>query len=180
MEKTYTEIKLLWGELGISHSFNQCLVIDVHKQELTLYEQDHLIKTYPVSTASNGTGNEEGSFKTPYGFHRIDEKIGENQPINMLFKSRKATGEIALIDTPEFIEQDSITTRILWLSGLQEGVNLLGSFDTKQRYIYIHGTADEAHIGQAVSHGCIRMKNIDILELFDRLEDKAIVYIEKN
>ncbi len=179
MPITYAEIKLLWQELAKTGKLTQCLVIDVKQQVLKIYDQDKMIKTYPVSTAKNGTGNDEGSYQTPFGFHVVDEKIGDQQPINMLFKAREPTGDIALIDHPEFTQQDSITTRILWLSGLQEGVNLSGSLDTKQRYIYIHGTADESHIGQAVSHGCIRMKNVDILELFNRIDDKAIVYIEK-
>jgi len=179
MSKTFAEIKSLWGKLAPTQPLNQCLVVDVKQQLMYFYQQDQLTHTYSVSTAKNGLGNKEGSYQTPYGFHNIDEKIGDGQPLNMMFKGRQALGEIAIINHPKYTEQDSITTRILWLSGLQEGINLSGDVDTKQRYIYIHGSADEAHIGQAVSHGCIRMKNTDILELFDRLDDKAIVYIAK-
>lgn len=178
MPKNYAEIKLLWNTLGITKPLTQCLVIDVKQQVLHVYEDDRVTQRYSISTAKNGIGNEKDSYQTPYGLHVIGEKIGAQQAINTVFKARQATGEIAVINHPKYTQQDCITTRILWLWGLQEGINLSGRVDTKQRYIYIHGTPDEHQIGQAVSHACIRMKNADILELFEHIKNKAIVYIE--
>jgi len=152
-------------------------MVDVDLQLLQVYKNHSLTASYPISTAKNGLGNKDGSYQTPAGFHEIAEKIGVDQPINMLFKARQAIGELAKIDDPIYVAQDTITSRILWLSGLEQGINLGGRVDTKQRYVYIHGTADEAHLGQAVSHGCIRMKNSDVIELFQMVDDQTIVYI---
>ncbi len=159
------------------------ILISVEKQILHLLKGNRLLKTYPVSTAKNGVGFEEGSFKTPTGLHRIAEKIGDGYPIGAVFKSRKFTGDIARIEKkPVSTNKDLITTRILWLEGLEEGknrgVNKDGVVvDTFKRYIYIHGTDEEGLIGRAVSHGCIRMKNTDIVELFNMVEEGTIVYI---
>lgn len=177
MAKTYSDIKSLWAELCPTQLLKQCLVVDSQQQTLSLFEHDKLVNRYSISTAKNGIGNKDGSYQTPSGFHEVNEKIGSNEPLNMLFKARQPMGEVALVNHPKYIEQDTITTRILWLSGLQEGINLSGNVDTKQRYIYIHGTADEKHLGQAVSHGCIRMKNSDIVELFDIINNEAVIYI---
>ncbi|TCS71150.1 L,D-transpeptidase-like protein [Sulfuritortus calidifontis] len=129
-----------------------------------------LIRRYPVSTAAKGAGEASGSYCTPRGRHVVRAKIGGDQPINSVFVGRRPTGEIY---TPELgqtaPERDWILSRILWLSGKEPGFNRLGPCDTMRRYIYIHGTPDEAFEQAPRSHGCIRMRNADLLELFDRV-----------
>lgn len=152
------------------------LLIDTTMQQLFLHDaDDQLIATYPVSTAKNGLGEEKNSFKTPRGLHQIRAKIGAGCPINTVFRARRPTGEIYQPGNEE--NRDWILTRILWLSGLTVGVNRLGNVDTMQRYIYIHGTADEKHIGKPVSCGCIRLRNRDILELFEQVGVGELVNI---
>ena len=146
--------------------------INIATQTLELLdEHGQLIKRYPVSTAKNGAGELEGSYCTPRGKHIIRAKIGAGQPLNSVFARRRPTGEIY---TPElsaqYPERDWILTRILWLSGCQLGFNRLGEVDTMRRYIYIHGTPEEESIGTPISHGCVRMRNSDVMDLFDRVE----------
>ena len=153
--------------------------INIAAQTLELLgEQGDLIKRYPVSTAKNGAGELEGSYCTPRGKHIIRAKIGAGQPLNSVFVRRRPTGEIY---TPElsaqYPERDWILTRILWLSGCQLGFNRLGEVDTMRRYIYIHGTAEEEAIGTPISHGCVRLRNSDVMDLFDRVETGAEVEI---
>jgi len=143
--------------------------IHIATQELELLDDaGRLLRRYPVSTATNGAGETSGSFCTPRGRHTIRARIGAGQPENAVFVRRRPTGEIY---TPElgaqFPERDWILTRILWLSGCEPGFNRLGECDTMRRYIYIHGTPDATRIGTPGSHGCIRMRNADLLELFD-------------
>ncbi|WP_018078634.1 L,D-transpeptidase [Thiobacillus denitrificans] len=146
--------------------------VDMRLQQLYLWEPfpdgDMLIRQYPISTAANGAGEQSGSYCTPRGRHRIAEKIGAGAPLCAAFKSRQPTGEIW---TPELDAahrgRDWILTRILWLEGLEAGRNKGGTVDTHARYIYIHGTHEEHRIGTPASHGCIRMKNADVAELFD-------------
>jgi hypothetical protein len=131
--------------------------------------------SFPISTAANGMGNRMGSYKTPFGIHRIRQKIGGGEPCGMVFDSRQATGKIATsLDTRD---KDEITSRILWLDGLEEGINHGGAYDTFDRFIYIHGTSDEKRIGEPVSAGCIRMKNNDIIDLFDEVLVDDLVLI---
>ena len=154
------------------------IYIDTQQQLLCCATaQDKVIQFYPVSTSKFGLGQRQGSFKTPTGIHKIAKKIGQNEPVGRVFKSRVATQEIVLSE--DFCgDEDVITSRILWLEGLQDGYNCAGDVDTLGRYIYIHGTADEAHIGQPASIGCIRMKNFDIIKLFDKVEVNDLVIIE--
>ena len=148
--------------------------VDMRLQQLYLWEPypdgDMLIRQYPVSTAANGAGEQNGSYCTPRGRHRIAEKIGAGAPLCAAFKSREPTGEIW---TPELDAEnpgrDWILTRILWLSGCEVGRNRLGEVDTMRRYIYIHGSPDSVPMGTPGSIGCIRMRNSDIVELFDRV-----------
>ena len=132
-------------------------------------------KTFPVSTAANGLGNRMDSNKTPIGVHRVKQKIGGGQPQGMIFEAREATDRVA--KNTDNRDQDEITSRILWLDGLEPGFNKDGVYDSFSRYIYIHGTSDEKRIGQAVSHGCIRMKNTDVIELFDGVLVNDLVLI---
>jgi lipoprotein-anchoring transpeptidase ErfK/SrfK len=126
------------------------------------------LRSYPVSTAANGAGETGDSHCTPRGRHVVRARIGAGQPENAVFVRRRPTGEIY---TPElgaqFPERDWILTRILWLSGREPGFNRLGECDTMRRYIYIHGTPDTVRLGVPASHGCIRMRNADLVELFD-------------
>lgn len=143
--------------------------VSIDKQHLTvLNEAGMLLAQYPVSTALKGVGEQKGSNQTPRGLHVVRAKIGAGRPINTVFVGRRATGEIW---TPELGAQypgrDWMLTRILWLSGSEVGFNRLGNVDSMQRYIYIHGTPDTEPMDQPRSHGCVRMRNADVLELFE-------------
>lgn len=143
--------------------------VSISTQQLDLMDDSgRIIRRYPVSTASNGAGELAGSQCTPRGRHIVRAKIGDGAPLNAVFVGRRPTGEIY---TPELgreaPERDWILTRILWLSGIEPGLNRLGDCDTMRRYIYIHGTPDERFEPVPGSHGCIRMRNRDLLELFN-------------
>ena len=145
------------------------LRINLAEQELELLDdEDTVLRRYPVSTAANGPGEEAGSYRTPRGRHIVRARIGAEQPLNTVFAGRRPTGEIY---SPELgasqPDRDWILTRILWLSGAEPGFNRLGRCDSMRRYIYIHGTPDEAFEQAPRSHGCIRMRNADLVELFD-------------
>jgi L,D-transpeptidase YbiS len=151
------------------------MLIDIGRQELTFQG-----KTYSVSTAKNGPGEKNGSFCTPRGRHIVRAKIGAGQPLNAVFVRRRPTGEIW---TPElhakYPGRDWMLTRLLWLSGCQPGFNRLGEVDTMRRYIYLHGTHEYAEMGKPGSIGCVRMRNADILELFDRVAPYTAVEIRE-
>ncbi|MGE3319955.1 MAG: L,D-transpeptidase family protein [Candidatus Berkiella sp.] len=155
------------------------LIIDVATQQLHYWRDGQLIKTYPVSTALKGVGEIRGSEQTPRGRHIIRAKIGADYPQNAVFVGRRFTGEIF---SPELALQypgrDWILSRILWLSGLEVGKNRLNDCDTMRRYIYIHGCPDDKIDGTAGSHGCVRMRNDDIIELFDSVPVKTNVLIQ--
>lgn len=145
------------------------IVIRLNEQSLTLFDDEgRVLRRYPVSTAANGAGEQAGSFCTPRGRHIVRARIGAGQPLGAVFRARRPTGEIY---TPQMgeaePERDWILTRILWLSGKEPGFNRLGACDTMRRYIYIHGTPDEYFEQTPKSHGCIRMRNADVAELFD-------------
>ena len=145
------------------------LRIDLAAQELELRDDgDTVLRRYPISSAANGPGEESGSYCTPRGRHVVRARIGAGQPPGTVFRARRPTGEIY---SPELgaaqPERDWILTRILWLSGKEPGFNRLGSCDSMRRYIYIHGTPDETFEQAPRSHGCIRMRNADLVELFD-------------
>ena len=149
------------------------------EQSLRLLADDGKeLEHYPVSTSRNGAGEREGSFQTPRGEHIVRAKIGSGQPLNTVFRGRRPTGEIW---TPELGERfpgrDWILTRILWLSGREVGKNRLGDVDTMRRYIYIHGSPDTVPMGTPGSIGCIRMRNADIIELFERVPTGTSVRI---
>lgn len=145
--------------------------ISIAQQRLDLLDDNgHIIEQYAISSAKNGVGQKNGSFCTPLGKHIIRAKIGEGQPVNTVFIRRRPTGEIYTSDLGKrYPNRDWILTRILWLSGCEPGFNRLGSVDTMRRYIYIHGSPDSVEMGQPGSIGCIRMKNYDLLILFDRV-----------
>lgn len=154
------------------------LQVCIAKQQMSLLENGKLIRCYPVSTAKNGPGQLKGSECTPTGWHRIRAKIGAGQPINSVFIARRPTGEIYSPQlAAEYPQRDWILSRILWLGGLEPDHNRYGEVDSAWRYIYIHGCPDELMQGQPASHGCIRMKNADVIELFDRVDAGCKVFI---
>lgn len=156
------------------------ITINISKQNLFIFKNGKLIKIYLVSTSKYGIGNKKDSKKTPLGTHFIAEKIGEGAKLGTLFESRENTGKIAEIYTDATdIQKDLITTRILWLKGIEPGVNQGKGIDSYNRYIYIHGTPEEDLIGRPASSGCIRMKNKDIIELFDLVSEGTLVIIHK-
>lgn len=147
------------------------ITIHIPAQTLELLDDaGRLLRRYPVSTGANGAGEENGSFCTPRGRHVIRARIGEGQPENAVFVARRPTGEIY---TPGLGARqpgrDWILTRILWLSGREPGYNRRGSCDTMRRYVYIHGTPDSTPLGRPGSKGCVRMRNADLVELFERV-----------
>ncbi len=155
------------------------LVVRVDEQRLYVVDHGHPPEHYPVSTAENGVGNRQGSNRTPTGLHRVAQRIGDAAPAGSVFRGRVATGEIApvLSDPGQRGPGDRITSRILWLEGLEPGRNRGGEVDSFSRYIYIHGTDEEGRIGVPASHGCIRMRNRDIVALFPRVPLHSLVLI---
>ena len=154
--------------------------ISIADQSLKLLDDaGKVLRCYPVSTAANGPGEEFGSFCTPRGEHIVRAKIGAGQPFNAVFVRRRPTGEIY---TPQLGAQypgrDWMLTRLLWLSGQEVGFNRLGSCDTMRRYIYIHGTPDTTVLGQPGSKGCVRIHNVNLLELFDLVQIGVSVHID--
>ena len=155
--------------------------ISIGLQQLDLLDDaGKLIKRYSISSAKNGVGEQNGSFRTPRGRHIVRAKIGAGAPFNTVFVERRPTGETY---SPELAKRhprrDWILTRILWLSGLERGYNRLGQVDTMRRAIYIHGSPDTADMGKPGSRGCIRMHNRDIVELFDLVPVRTPVEIRE-
>ncbi|MEJ2516004.1 MAG: L,D-transpeptidase [Gammaproteobacteria bacterium] len=153
--------------------------VDLAQQRLVLHRAGRPPLEYPVSTGAAGAGEQEGSGGTPRGRHVIRAKIGAGLPPGTVFVGRRPTGEVwspALAASAP--GRDWILSRVLWLSGLEPGRNRLGEVDTMRRYIYIHGTPEEASLGQPVSHGCIRMSNADVIDLFDRVSpgDEVLIH----
>lgn len=143
--------------------------IDIAAQQLNLFDDaGNLLRHYAISSAKQGVGERCGSYCTPRGKHIVRAKIGAGYAPNTVFVARRATGEIYTSELGEqFPKRDWILTRILWLSGCEIGYNRLGASDTMRRYVYIHGTPDSVALGVPGSHGCIRMNNQDLIELFD-------------
>lgn len=155
------------------------IVIDGASQTLVLFDNKKIIKTYKISTATNGFGEQNGSFKTPRGEHTICEKIGAGAALGAAFVARELTGEIFSNELDEEQpDRDWILTRILWLAGCEPGKNNGGDVDTKERYVYIHGGAPNRPLGIPNSKGCIRMDNKDIVELYDLVDVGTAVTIK--
>ena len=152
--------------------------VDVSSQQLTLLQGENVIATYDVSTAKNGVGQQNGSECTPLGNHIVDSKIGAGAKENTVFIAREESGEIFNEELKhKFPERDWILTRILWLSGTEPGINMGGEVDTFSRYIYIHGCPDSDSFLTPSSHGCVKMRNKDIIELFENVEAGTRVVI---
>ena len=157
------------------------LLIRISEQMLyVLDELEEVVQRYPVSTSKFGVGNREGSFQTPTGKHCVKQKIGDQAAINEVFVGRESLGVLDKLQAEQVdLPEDIITSRIMWLQGLEPGVNQGDDIDSYQRYIYIHGTSEEDKIGTAASHGCIRMYNEDVIDLFDQIETGCEVLIEE-
>jgi L,D-transpeptidase YbiS len=155
------------------------ITISLPAQTLRLTDATGAATSYSVSTSKYGPGERQGSHKTPRGRHRIRAKIGAGRPIGTVFVGRRPTGEIySEVLARAHPERDWILTRILWLSGLEPGFNRYGDVDTMRRFIYIHGMPDTEACGTPGSIGCIRMRNDDIVELFDRVDVGTTVVVE--
>jgi len=157
---------------------NPYISISIAQQLLELRHGQSLLKSFRISTAKNGPGEKFGSECTPRGRHRIRAKIGAGLPLMSVFVGRRPTGEIYSPETSlKYPNRDWILTRILWLGGMEAGKNRFGNVDTAKRYIYIHGSPETQVTGVPNSHGCIRMKNTDILDLFDHVDTSTYVLI---
>lgn len=156
------------------------LDVSITEQKLRVFGEQKELAVYSVSTAINGPGEQENSGCTPRGNHIIRAKIGHQQPQGSVFVGRRATGEVyseSLAETHP--NRDWILSRILWLCGTEVGKNRLGKVDSQRRYIYIHGTPDSEPMGEPLSHGCIRMRNNEVIELFDKVQSGTEVFIHE-
>ena len=149
----------------------------VETQQILLIQNDLILKIYPCSTAAAGTGNINGSNQTPTGWHEIGAKIGANLPAGAVLKERCWTGEVW--QDGQASEEDLILSRVLWLRGLEQDHNLGGPVDTWNRYIYIHGTNHVDRLGQPASHGCVRLANKHVIDLFEKVEVGCRVFISE-
>mgnify|MGYP001814513146 FL=1 len=161
-------------------SESRLIKVSIDEQRLQLLESGHIVMDVAVSTAANGPGERMHSECTPRGWHRIRARIGAGVAANTVFVGRRATGEIY---TPELKQchpgRDWMLTRILWLCGMEPGRNRFGDRDSMRRYIYIHGCPEEDAMGTPSSHGCIKMRNAEIIELFDRVPSGTRVLIQE-
>ena len=160
--------------LGIK-STERVLLVRIGVSTLQFYRREALVKSYAISTSRRPPSNVKNSLGTPRGLHEIAERIGAGQPAGMVFDSRVSTGrhfsEVPAADT------GLVTSRILWLRGLEPGVNLGGEVDTYERYVYIHGTSREDRIGFPQSAGCVLMRNLDVIELYEQVRAGDQVFI---
>ena len=154
------------------------LYVSVRSQRLYHVHGRVMRAEYVISTSAKGLGGEQDSYRTPSGLHSVKERFGEGLPPWSILQDRTPTGEIA--DSTTAATRDVITSRILWLCGMESGLNEGGNVDSYDRWIYIHGTADESSLGTPSSHGCIRMRNRDVIELFDQVPIGALVVIYDN
>ncbi len=172
-EKTFPEKCLATCQkLGVAPT-KYVLTVSVARQTLSLFEDGQFVKRFPCSTSRFGIGQIIGSNRTPLGLHRIAEKIGGGEPVGTVFQSRQPVGHTS---QPEFADA-KITTRILWLEGLEPGFNQGTNVDSHERYIYIHGTANQKTIGEPASCGCVHLADADLISLFDLLPAGTLVWI---
>ena len=162
------------SRLGIKPA-DRILLVRIGTQSLQFFRHSTLVKSYVISTSLRPPSNVRDSLGTPRGLHEIAERVGDGQPPGVVFKSRVPTGK----HYTEFPDAgpNLITTRILWLRGLEPGVNQGGDVDSHQRYIYIHGTNHEQRIGEPFSGGCVLMRNLEVIELYDQVrpEDQVLI-----
>ena len=156
----------------------EIIFVSIEKQQLYHIKNNKIISEFIISSSAYGTGNKAGSNKTPLGLHKVKQKYGEKTPINGRMIARVYTGEIATIykDSTKS-KTDDVTTRILWLKGLEQGKNKGEGIDSFKRYIYIHGTSEEGRLGTPASHGCIRMTNKEVIDLYNKVAIGTLVLI---
>lgn len=168
MEFPLEQANQTYHRLGIKPT-DRFVFVRIATATLQFFRRGELVRAYPISTSKRSPSNVKGSLGTPRGLHEIAERIGAGQPPGMVFKSRAPTGRHFSELPDATAETNLITTRILWLRGLEPGVNRGGDVDTYDRYVYIHGTNHESRIGEPLSAGCVLMRNLDIIELYDEL-----------
>ena len=177
----YNENIVLQEISSVDSSFDtldSLLYVDISRQNMYLLKKGTILRTFRISSSYYGTGSKINSLKTPLGKHEIYKKIGQDLPINAILKGRVWNGSIANVITDDVdTDFDHVTSRILWLDGLEKGKNNGPGVDSRSRYIYIHGTAEEGLIGKPASDGCIRMYNSDVIDLFDLVNEKIQVWI---
>lgn len=172
-------VQKLQEQFGLQED-QPAIIVSIATQKLLFVKNGGVLTSYPISSSVYGIGNRAGSNQTPLGAHKISHKIGDGAAVGAVFRSRAVTGEMATIYTDDTdVEDDLVTTRILWLQGLESGINQGRGIDSHARYIYIHGTPEEGLIGQPASHGCIRMYNQDVVELFDAVQVGTLVEIQE-
>jgi hypothetical protein len=164
------------SRLGIKPT-DRILVVRIGTATLQFFQHGSLVKSYPVSTSKRPPSNVKHSLGTPRGLHEIADRIGAGQPPGMVFKARVSTGRHFSEISDAATQENLITSRILWLRGLEPGVNRGEDVDTYERYIYIHGTNHETRIGEAMSAGCVLMRNLDVVELYEQVRAGDLVYI---
>jgi len=192
IQKAIEESYQIFLEKLPNEQIDSYILIIPSQQKLLLIKNNLVLQEYMVSTSKYGLGNKNESFQTPIGIHKISKKIGESCPIYTIFKGRVPLGDnLTLSELEKPINEkyrkkhlkgceDVITSRIMWLEGMEEGVNKGGNVDTYSRYIYIHGTAHEELIGKEASHGCVRMRNDNVIELFKKVKKETRVLILDN
>ena len=162
----------------ISTDYSELLFVSIENQKMYHIKEGLFVKKYIISSSKYGTGSEPGSNKTPLGLHKVKKKYGDNIPIYGIMSGRVFNGDIATIYTDETKSKtDDITSRIFWLEGLEKGKNKGKGIDSFSRYIYIHGTSEEGRLGKPASHGCIRMKNKEVIDLYKLIEVGTLVLI---
>ena len=174
------KILILFSILSFSLSAEYAINVSISEQRLYLINSGNIIRSYPISSSSFGEGQIENSFKTPLGKHEIKKLIGHDEKIGMRFTGRIPSEIFPIYSTEKvYVADDVVQSRIIWLSGMEEGENKGPGVDSFDRYIYIHGTPEEWLLGEKASKGCIRMSNTDVIELFDLLEGGETVQINK-
>ena len=162
----------------ISTDYSELLFVSIENQKMYHIKEGAIVKKYIISSSEYGTGSEAGSNKTPLGLHKVKEKYGDNIPINGRITGRVFYGDIATIYTDETKSKtDDITSRIFWVEGMEKGKNKGEGIDSYTRYIYIHGTSEEGRLGKPASHGCIRMKNKEVIDLYKTIAIGTLVLI---
>ena len=162
----------------ISTDYSELLCVSIENQKMYHIKEGEIVKKYIISSSEYGTGSEAGSNKTPLGLHKVKEKYGDETPINGRMIGRVFYGQIAtLYNDKTKSKTDDVTSRIFWLEGLENGKNKGEGIDSYKRYIYIHGTSEEGRLGEPASHGCIRMKNKEVIDLYKLIEVGTLVLI---
>lgn len=173
----YEYLELKYEEV----EFQDFIYVAAKRQRLYHIRNHNVVKRYEISTSKYGIGSKAKSQKTPLGLHSVYGKFGDEVPLGGILEGRKYTGRQAeIVKEARTIDTDDVTSRVLWLRGLEEGVNAGEGIDSKARCIYIHGTPEEGLIGQPASHGCIRMRNEDVIELYELVKRGTYVVILNN